>query len=160
SESTSRSSINRVSLPMVWGFFFLILASSVMMRPSIDSLWSIEPPIRLRKSFEHQARIVAAEPEGVGERRANVAFPGLVRRVVQIALRVGVFMVDRRMKNFALQSERAHNRLDRARGAQAVADHGFGRIERDPARARAKQFFDRVGFGPIVQDRRSPVSVD
>src|SRR3954469_26002212 len=49
--------------------------------------------------LEDDRRVVAAEAERIRHRDTDVRLAGLVRDVIEIALRVGVFVVDRRRED-------------------------------------------------------------
>ena len=75
---------------------------------------------------EDQAGVVAAEAEVVRQRDIDVDLPRLVRHVVEVALRVGSLVVDRRRNGIPLAGEDRQDRLDRAGGAEAVSGRAFG----------------------------------
>ena len=75
---------------------------------------SPEPGL-LPGAAEHDAAVVAAEAHGVRERDLQLDGTRLVGHVVEVALRIGCAVVDRRRQHAVVQRQRAHHRLDRAR---------------------------------------------
>src|ERR687888_834536 len=73
-----------------------------------------------RTSADNYAGVVAAEAEAIRDRHADVRVARLVRHVVQVALRVGRLVVDRRRHLAVANGQRREDRLDRARSAEAV----------------------------------------
>src|SRR5580765_4225316 len=76
---------------------------------------------------EQHAAVVAAEAHRIRERNVDLRFARLVRDVVEIALGIGVLVVDRGRDRALVDREHAHHRLDRAGGSEAVAHHRFRR---------------------------------
>src|SRR2546421_12587325 len=83
---------------------------------------------------EHDRGVVAAEAERVRDTATHVCLAGLVRDVVEIALWIGILVVDRRRQAAAVDRERREDRLHRARGAEAVAGRALRRGDRRVAR--------------------------
>ena len=69
---------------------------------------------------------MAAEAEAVGHGRVEACARGLVRRVVQVAVRVGVLEVDRRRNHAVANRQHGEHQLDAAAGAQQVAQLALG----------------------------------
>ena len=61
-----------------------------------------------------QGGVVAAEAEGIVERDTHFLFPRDIRRVIQVALRVGILEIDRRRNLPIAHRQRAGRHLDRA----------------------------------------------
>ena len=93
------------------------------MHASIDSLVFLLTSTCLGKRFHDQARVVAAKAKRIGERDVNVLFAGMVRRVVQIAIRIRIFIVNGRMKNLMVERQRTYNSFNRPGRADRVANH-------------------------------------
>ena len=84
----------------------------------------------------------------------------LVRDVVEVALRVGVPVVDRRRQHAVVERERAHHRLERAGGAEAVARHRLRRGDGEPVGVVAEDLLERARLGEVAERRRGAVGVD
>src|SRR6266571_9219176 len=82
------------------------------------------------EALEYDARVVAAEPEGVGDRDANVGVTRLVRDVVQVALGILDLVVDRRRQLPVADREDGEQRFDRAGGPEAVTGRTLRRRDR------------------------------
>ena len=94
------------------------------------------------------------------ERDLELDLPRLVRDVVEVALRVGVAVVDRRRQQLVVERERAHHRLDRPRGAEAVAGDGLRRGDGERVGVVAEDLLDRARLGRVAERRRGAVRVD
>ena len=79
---------------------------------------------------------------------------------VDLALGVGRVVVDRRRDHAALDGQRQDRGLDRAGGAEAMADHRLDRVDRHPARPIAEDDVQAARLGAIVLRRGGAVAVD
>src|SRR5215216_5410570 len=77
----------------------------------------------LFKAFEEQRGVGAAEAEAVRERVVDPRLARLVGDVVEVALGVGVDVVDRRRELPLVDGEHGEDRLDAARRAEQVPGH-------------------------------------
>ena len=64
------------------------------------------------EAAQHEAGVVPAEAERVGNDDPDVGLAGFVRDVVEVALGVGRVVVDRRRQHALVDRERAEDRLD------------------------------------------------
>ena len=78
---------------------------------------------------------------------STCTFARLVRDVVEVALRVGRLVVDRRREDALVEREHAHHRLDRAGRPEAVAGHRLRRRDRELVRVVAEDLLDRPRLG-------------
>ena len=69
---------------------------------------------------------MSTKAERCAHRNANVALDASVGRVVEIALRIRVLVVDRRRNKLLVDSQRADRSLKSASGAEEVTCHGLG----------------------------------
>src|SRR6185295_15086929 len=76
-------------------------------------------------ALENQRGIRSAETERIGERVVHGGFARNVGHVVQIALRIGVKLIDGRRQDLVAQRQHADAGLQTARAAQQVAGHGL-----------------------------------
>ena len=74
-----------------------------------------------RRGRTEHSRCARRAPSRSRARRRRATWPRLVRHVVEVAIGVGVPVVDRRRQHAVVQREHAHHRLDRAGRAEAVA---------------------------------------
>src|SRR3990170_6374843 len=72
---------------------------------------------------EHEAGVLPPESEAVLQDDPDIGLPLDVGDVVQVALGVRVFVVDRRVDGAGLERLHAGDRLERARRAERMADH-------------------------------------
>ena len=86
--------------------------------------------------------------------------PRLVRDVVEVALGVGLAVVDRRRQDAVVEREHAHHRLDRAGRAEGVAHHRLRRRDRELVGVVAEDVLDRLRLGRVAERRRRAVRVD
>src|ERR1044071_7333249 len=91
---------------------------------------------------EQQRGVVAPEAERVGQRDSHLAATRLASDVLQVAVWIAVAQVDGRMDLALEDGLDADDGLDRAGGAEQVADHRLGR--RDPQLARADRKSTRL----------------
>src|SRR5438552_1613288 len=82
-------------------------------------------------ALEQEAGVGAAEAERVAQGVAELGRTGGVGRVVEVALGVGVLVVDGRRDELVLERESGDGGLGRAGGAQEVSGHRLGRADRD-----------------------------
>src|SRR5579859_1214895 len=71
------------------------------------------------EAAQHDRRVVPAEAERVRDGRPDVGAAGLVRDVVEVTGRVGLFEVDRRREHAVADREQREDRLDGAGRAEA-----------------------------------------
>ena len=109
---------------------------------------------------QQDAAVVAAEAHRVRERDVDLDAARLVRHVVEVALRVGVPVVDRRRQHAVVERQRAHHRLDRAGRPEAVARHGLRRRDRELVGVVAEDLLQRPRLGEVAERRRGAVRVD
>src|SRR5262249_14436887 len=76
---------------------------------------------------EQHAAVVAAEAHRVRERDVHLHAARLVRDVVEVAVGVGLAVIDRRRQDPVAHRERAEDRLDRAGGGEGVPHHRLAR---------------------------------
>ena len=107
-----------------------------------------------------RAVVVATKPEGVREGHVKLGRACRVRHVIQVALGVGNFLVDRGRQDLIADSEQAGNRLDGTGGRHGVTEHGLDRADRHAVRAFAQQGLNRQRLDPVVHLGRSPVCID
>src|SRR3984893_9942352 len=110
--------------------------------------------------LEEQGCVVPAEAEGVRQRQLDVQLARPLRDVVEITLRVGVLQVDGRRRDAFLDGLHRDHRLNRSGGAQQMAQHRFGRADRDAVGGLAKDVLERQRFRHVAQLGRGPVGVD
>ena len=103
---------------------------------------------------------MAAEAHRVRERDVDLHPARLVRHVVQVAVRIGMTVVDRGWDHSFVQRERAHHCLDRPRRAEGVSHHRFRRGDGELVGMIAEDRLDRLCLGKISQRRRGSVRVD
>src|SRR5215207_9195420 len=82
--------------------------------------------ISLLEALYGERNVMPAEPEAVAQHRAHRTRHRGVRRVVQIELGIGRFIIDRRRNDAIADRECANNELDRAGGAEHMARHRLG----------------------------------
>ena len=88
------------------------------------------------------------------------AWRARVGDVVEVALGIGLFVVDRRRDPAVVQRERGVDRLDAAGAAEQVAGHRLGRAHRDARGVLAEDALDRLRLVDVVVRRRGAVRVD
>src|SRR5215207_4154392 len=103
---------------------------------------------------------MAAEAHGVRQGHTHICLARVVRDVVEVALRIRVRVVDRRRKNPVADRERAHDRLDSARGTEHVTHHRLGRGNGELVRVVAEYLLDRLGLRQIAEGSGRAVSID
>src|SRR5207249_2144346 len=85
---------------------------------------------------------------------------GFVRDVIEIAIRVGRFVIDRRRNDVVADGEGADGGLDGAGRAEQVAGHGLRGTHGEFFRVRAEDGLDRLCFTLVIDRKRaSPVCV-
>src|SRR3954447_6327800 len=108
-----------------------------------------------------QACVLSAESEGVRQRQFEPwCLAGPLGHVIQIALRVGRLVVDRRRQYTATYRFDTHDRLDGTRSAEQVADVRLRRGHRGRRRRAVEHLLDRVGLDLVVERGRGAVGVD
>src|SRR2546426_12778396 len=97
---------------------------------------------------------MTAEAEGIRNSHPHVGLPGLVRNVVEVALRIRDLVVDRRRKLAVTDRKRREDRLDGAAGAETVAGGALRRRDRGLARKLlAECQLDHARLGRIAKRR-------
>src|SRR4029077_8468748 len=91
-------------------------------------------PERTRSVFElahDDAGVVPAETERVRDADGDVGLARLVRDVVEVALGIGLLVVDRRRQQAPLDGQHGEDGLDRPGRAEAVTRRALGRGNTD-----------------------------
>src|SRR5688500_10871011 len=109
---------------------------------------------------EEEGGVVAAEAEAVAHGGANGRAAGLVGRVVQVALGIGVLVVDDGWDDASLDRLDGDDGVDAAGGAQAVADHALGGADGEAVGVLAKGALDGGGLGAVVVAGAGAVGVE
>ena len=94
--------------------------------------------ITRRRPPEEHAGVVPAEAHRVRQRDVDLHAARLVRHVVEVALGIGIAVVDRRRQDALVQRADAHHRLDRAGRPEEVPEHRLRRRDRELVRVRAE----------------------
>ena len=109
---------------------------------------------------EHERGVVAAEPERVRDADLDLLVPRLVRDVVEVALRIGRVLVDRRREDAALEREDRERRFDRAGGAEGVPGRSLRRRDRRAVRlVLAERELQDSRLARVADRRRGSVGV-
>ena len=103
---------------------------------------------------------MSAETKSVGDGDAHVMPARLVGDVIEVAIGIGVLVVDRRMDDAAVDREQCGDRLDSAGRAKQVADHRLGAADRHLARVIAKRDLQRLRLTGVIELSRGAVRVD
>src|SRR5262249_30086606 len=80
---------------------------------------------------DDEAGVMAAEAEAVGDGTAHALLAGPIRHVVEVALRVGLVEVDRRVNHPLPDGQGAGDEFHAAAGAEQMADHALGAADRE-----------------------------
>ena len=80
----------------------------------------------------------------------------MIRHVIQIALRIGAFKIDRRRSDLVSQSHYADARFESSGAAQQVPGHRLGRTDRDFSRRVAKYALQSGGFNAVANGVEVP----
>src|SRR5207245_2569488 len=121
------------------------------------------PPRRdplLEVLAKDERRVRAAEAEGVRQRDLDVLLARLVRHVVEVAVRIRRFVVDRRRQDAVVQCEHGRDRLHAAGGAEEVARHRLRGRDGEPPGVLAEDALDRERLELVVVGRGRSVRVD
>src|SRR5262245_28458055 len=105
---------------------FVSVSGTCLMQTAIFTASSL-PPRGAGVLLEEQRGVGPAEAEGVVQRHLDRLLAGLVRDVVEIALRIGRLVVDGRRHDVARDRQRRDGRLQAAGRPQQVAGHRLGR---------------------------------
>src|SRR5438045_9093584 len=97
------------------------------------------------KSAHDEGNILPAESKTVGEGEVAASFAGGVGDVIEVAVGVGVLVVDRRRQNVIANREQADDRLRGPGGGNQVAHHALGAGARRADRAVAHHLSSRKG---------------
>ena len=100
------------------------------------------------------------EPEGVGQDDPHIRLAGLVGHIVQVALRVGVFIVDGGVDRPIDYGPDAGHRLKRPRRPQGVAYHRLGGADGDLVSLLSEQAPNGGSLHGIVKERGCAVGID
>ena len=74
----------------------------------------------------------------------------VIRRAVEIALRIGVVLVDRRRDVAGVERQQRDGELERAGAAEQMPGHRLGRAEDQRAGLLAEHRLDRLGLGDVA----------
>ena len=103
--------------------------------------------------LQHERRIGAAEPEGIRQRRADIALLGLVRHQVKTDSDIaGVIQIQRRRADAGLDRQRGEDRFHRTGSTEQVTDGRLGRRHRQVAHRIAEQALHGAEFDLVTVD--------
>src|SRR5262249_62101089 len=96
--------------------------------------------------------VVAAEAERVRHRSRELRRAGRIRHVVEIALGIGLLVVDRGREGLLLQRQCGEDRLDRAGSAEAVPRRALRRGDRRlPRVLLAERLLDHARLARVAK---------
>src|SRR5580704_6129422 len=102
-----------------------------------------------RPTLENQRRISAAKSKRIRKRILHGSFARVVWNVVQIALRIRIFVVHGRRQNLVAQRQNADTGLEAAGTAKEVTRHRFRRTDGNLLRALTEDALERRSFDRI-----------
>src|SRR6266480_3199451 len=111
---------------------------------------------RVRAANDQRA-VLAAKCDAIAQSDIDIRAACAARKIVQIALRVGLIEIDRRMQPPLTHSQNCRSEPSRTAGALWMADHGFGRAHRNIRRAPAEAALQRKRLHLVVELRAGPV---
>src|SRR5580704_15307651 len=111
-------------------------------------------------AFEDQGGVGAAEAEGIGEGVGDFGFTGDIGNVVEVAGRVGLFVIGGGRHDLVTECEDADAGFEAAGAAEQVAGHGFRGADGNFFGAVAEDAFERGGFDGVADGSGGAVSVD
>src|SRR5438309_3669509 len=109
---------------------------------------------------EHDNRILAAEAKVLRDRDVHIFLARDIRDVVQVAVRVSCFVVDRGMKHASGQAEYGGHRLDGAGAAEHVSRHRLGGADWHAVSVLAQGMLQRRRLRLVVERGGGAVSID
>src|SRR5439155_25347983 len=101
----------------------------------------------------------AAEPEGIRQRVIDRRLTGDIRHVVEIASRVGSFLIDCRRQGLIAQRQYADSGFESPGAAKQMASHGFRGAYWNLLGAIAENTFEGDGFQRVAKGRGCAVGV-
>src|SRR4029453_11423489 len=118
-------------------------------------------PSRLIVPFQHERRVVAAEAERVDERDLDASLLRLRGDARQLALGIGILVVDRGVDQIVLNGHRRRDGADATRGAQRVTDAGLGGADQDLVGPRLQQAANAADLDLVTANggRRGGINV-
>ena len=112
------------------------------------------------KAADDQRDILTAKAKAIGEHMLDTGFTGLVGNVVEIAVRILDFVVDRRWEDAPADGHDTGDQFHRAGGGDQVAEHALAAGDRDLVSPFPENLFDGDRLAPIVDLRAGAVGVD
>src|SRR5207248_2891109 len=109
---------------------------------------------------DNQRHILPAEAEAIAQDMIDAFFAGGVGDVVEVAIRVGCFVIDRRRDDAAANGHDAGDQFGSAGGGDQVAEHALAAGDRNLAGLLAEDLFDGQGFNAIIDLGAGAVGVD
>ncbi len=103
---------------------------------------------------------MAAEAEAVVECVLDLAGAGFVGDVVQIAQRIGIFVIDCRWQDAVTHRQEAHNHLGDSRCGDEMPHHALGAADGGVVGFLAEDFLSCERFHFVVDYRAGAVGVD
>src|SRR5262249_7740172 len=104
-------------------------------------------------SSNRQGGVFRPEADAVAKRVVDGFGDAAVRNVIEITLRVGLLVVDRRRKKTVFHPKDRADDSRGTRGALRMADHRFERAHGNFIRGSPKTKLDRQAFGFVIQYR-------
>src|SRR5271170_6853831 len=113
----------------------------------------------LYPALEEQGGVGAAEAEGIRERVGNFRFARVIGNVIEVALRVGFFVIYGGRHDLVAKSQHADAGFEASGAAEQMTGHGFRRADGYFFGARAEDAFERFGFDGVADGRGSAVRI-
>src|SRR3984893_6047731 len=109
---------------------------------------------------EAEARVMAPEPEGGAQCEVNAGLAAVVGHVVEVALRVRLFQVDRGWHELVVYGHNCDHCLNGSGGTEQVPVHRLRRGHRNCCGSLAQRGLHRARLRRIVELRRCAMCVD
>src|SRR5258706_878760 len=117
-------------------------------------------PWLLRKPLKDQTRVGPAKTKIIRQHIIDVSIARRIWNVIQVTIRIGSLVVDRRRQFVLLQNLYREHRFNSTGCAESMTRHRFGRAYGNVISVLAENLFDRQRLKFIVIRRRSAVSVN
>src|SRR5688572_29225003 len=117
-------------------------------------------PRQTAGATEHDGAVLRAEAEAIAERRVDLDAAADVGDEVEIALRIGIAVIDRRRQEAVAQRQRRGDDAGGAARALRVADHRLGRRTGHAIGQRPKEPPHAARLDRVVEHGRRAVIVD
>jgi hypothetical protein len=133
---------------------------SVSEGPACQVRMPLPNPKSTCESLDKQADVLPAESEAIGQDDVTFGLARGVGDIVEVALGIGKFVIDRRRQDTIANGQQADDQFRRTCSGDEMPHHTLSAGDRKFIGVIAEDFFDGQRFDLIIDRRTGPMGID